>query len=41
MSSLMRYKLDTKKKRFIETLASQGTVSHAAPAAGVSRTART
>ena len=28
---------DTKKKRFIETLASQGTVSHAAQAAGVSR----
>jgi len=28
---------DTKKKRFIETLAAQGTVSHAAQAAGVSR----
>ncbi len=33
----MRYKRDTKKKRFIETLAAQGTVSHAAQAAGVSR----
>ena len=30
-------KRDTKKKRFIETLAVQGTVSHAAQAAGVSR----
>ena len=30
-------KRDTKKKRFIETLAAQGTVSHAALAAGVSR----
>jgi phage terminase small subunit len=33
----MRDKRDTKKKRFIETLAAQGTVSHAAQAAGVSR----
>src|ERR1043165_1919221 len=33
----MRDKRDTKKKRFIETLATQGTVSHAAQAAGVSR----
>src|SRR5688572_13750515 len=33
----MRDKRDTKKKRFIETLAAQGTVSHAAEAAGVSR----
>jgi len=33
----VRDKRDTKKKRFIETLASQGTVSHAAEAAGVSR----
>ncbi len=32
-----RYRCDTKKKRFIETLATQGTVSHAAQAAGVSR----
>jgi hypothetical protein len=32
----MRDKRDTKKKRFIETLAAQGTVSHAAQA-GVSR----
>ena len=32
-----RYRCDTKKKRFIETLAAQGTVSHAAQAAGVSR----
>src|SRR4029079_1003699 len=32
-----RDRRDTKKKRFIETLASQGTVSHAAQAAGVSR----
>jgi transposase-like protein len=32
-----RYRRDTKKKRFIETLAAQGTVSHAAQAAGVSR----
>ena len=32
-----RDKRDTKKKRFIETLAAQGTVSHAAQAAGVSR----
>jgi hypothetical protein len=29
--------VNTKKKRFIETLAAQGTVSHAAQAAGVSR----
>jgi transposase-like protein len=33
----MRDRRDTKKKRFIETLAAQGTVSHAAQAAGVSR----
>jgi hypothetical protein len=33
----MRDRCDTKKKRFIETLAAQGTVSHAAQAAGVSR----
>ena|SRR5690349_21315682 len=33
----MRDKRDTKKKRFIETLAAQGTVYHAAQAAGVSR----
>jgi hypothetical protein len=33
----MRDRRDTKKKRFIETLAAQGTVSHAAEAAGVSR----
>jgi transposase-like protein len=33
----MRDKRDTKKKRFIDTLAAQGTVSHAAQAAGVSR----
>jgi|SRR5215213_621753 len=33
----MRYRRDTKKKRFMETLAAQGTVSHAAEAAGVSR----
>ena len=33
----MRDKRDTKKKRFIETLNLQGTVSHAAQAAGVSR----
>jgi hypothetical protein len=33
----MRDKRDTKKKRFIEALAAQGTVSHAAQAAGVSR----
>jgi transposase-like protein len=33
----MRDRCDTKKKRFIETLATQGTVSHAAQAAGVSR----
>ena len=32
-----RDRRDTKKKRFIETLAAQGTVSHAAQAAGVSR----
>ncbi|MCA1577774.1 MAG: hypothetical protein LC794_10500 [Acidobacteria bacterium] len=28
---------DTQKKRFIETLTAQGTVSHAAQAAGISR----
>jgi transposase-like protein len=33
----MRDRRDTKKKRFIETLSGQGTVSHAAKAAGVSR----
>jgi len=33
----MRDRRDTKKKRFIETLTSQGTVLHAAQAAGVSR----
>src|SRR5687767_3489923 len=33
----MSDKRDAKKKRFIETLAAQGTVSHAAQAAGVSR----
>src|SRR5688572_24303466 len=33
----MRDKRDTQKKRFIETLAAQGTVYHAALAAGVSR----
>jgi transposase-like protein len=32
-----RYRRDTKKKRFVETLAAQGTVSHAAQTAGVSR----
>jgi hypothetical protein len=33
----MRDRRDTQKKRFIETLSSQGTVFHAAQAAGVSR----
>ncbi len=33
----MRDKRDRQKKRFIETLAAQGTVFHAAQAAGVSR----
>jgi transposase-like protein len=33
----MRDKRDSQKKRFIGTLAKQGTVSHAAKAAGVSR----
>src|SRR6185295_10657268 len=33
----MRDRRDSQKKRFIETLAAQGTVSHAAQAAGVSR----
>src|SRR6185369_5221556 len=33
----MRYKRATKKKRFIAALTVQGTVSHAAQAAGVSR----
>jgi transposase-like protein len=33
----VRDRRDSKKKRFIETLAAQGTVSHAALAAGVSR----
>src|SRR5688500_17666962 len=32
-----RDRCDTKKKRFIETLETQGTVLHAAQAAGVSR----
>jgi hypothetical protein len=31
-----RYKRDTKKKRFIETLEAQGTVLHACKAAGIS-----
>ena len=33
----MRYKRDNQKKRFLETLAEQGTISCAAQAAGVSR----
>ena len=33
----MRYKRDTRKKRFIAALTTHGTVSHAAQAAGVSR----
>ena len=33
----MRDKRDRQKKRFIETLAAQGTVYHAAQAAGISR----
>jgi len=33
----MRDRRDSQKKRFIETLTLQGTVSHAAKAAGVSR----
>lgn len=33
----MRYKRDSQKKRFLNALPSQGTVSHAAKAAGVSR----
>ncbi len=33
----MSDKRDTQKKRFVETLSVQGTVSHAAQAAGVSR----
>ena len=33
----MRDKRDTRKKRFIEALTTQGTISHAARAAGVSR----
>jgi hypothetical protein len=33
----MRYKRDTRKKRFIDALTEQGTVYHAAQAAGVSR----
>lgn len=33
----MRDKRDSRKKRFIETLEAQGTVFHAAKAAGVSR----
>lgn len=33
----MRDKRDTRKKRFIETLTAEGTVLHAAQAAGVSR----
>ena len=37
MSAPMRDKRDRQKKRFIETLKAQGTVYHAAQAAGVSR----
>jgi len=33
----MRYKRDTRKKKFIETLEAQGTVLHACKAAGISR----
>lgn len=33
----MRYKCDTRKKKFIAAQTTQGTVSHAAQAAGVSR----
>lgn len=33
----MRYKRDTRKKRFLDALTEQGTVYHAAQAAGVSR----
>jgi len=33
----MRYKRDTRKKRFIAALTSHGTMFHAAQAAGVSR----
>lgn len=33
----MRDKRDTRKKRFIDALTAQGTVFHAAQAAGVSR----
>ena len=33
----MRYKRDTRKKRFIAALTAQGTVYHAAQAAGISR----
>ena len=37
MSALMRDRRDRRKKRFIEALTLQGTVYHAAQAAGVSR----
>lgn len=37
MSARMRDKRDRQKKTFIETLEAQGTVSHAAKNAGVSR----
>ena len=33
----MRYKRDTRKKRFIDALTAQGSVYHAAKAAGISR----
>src|ERR1044071_1106286 len=33
----MRYKRDTRKKKFIAALTAQGTVFHAAQAAGISR----
>ena len=33
----MRYKRDTRKKRFIAALTTQGTVFHACKAAGISR----
>jgi hypothetical protein len=33
----MRYKRDSQKKRFIDALTAQGTVYHAAQAAGISR----
>ena len=37
MTGHMRYKRDTQKKRFLAALTEQGTVYHAAHAAGVSR----